>query len=116
MALGGRSIGVDLCAAHDLIATKARRIWQLNPHGRNPNDDWLLAESYVQRFYGNIVDAVVNGDCGCVALVANAFDFCIPFHDNLRIVNAFEAAILMYFVDAEVIRHVLNCNPQMVLM
>ncbi len=91
---------VDPSKARPLIATKARRLWELGASDAARN--WLAAEQYVKGFYGNIITAAEgNADaCNVVAALVCAFDSdSVSAQVNSAIVNVLEAVLVAYFVD-----------------
>ena len=57
-------------------------------------------------FYENIIPAVTMKDVDSAAMVLNAFGF--SKENRYLIINALEAAIAIYFLDADVIRELLD--------
>jgi hypothetical protein len=88
-------------STHDLIARKAHRIWELQSHGDSAPADWQVAQQYVSGFYAHVVHAVLTGSREDIACVANAF--CAVHSDSSPhdIANAFEAALVIYYLSAE---------------
>jgi hypothetical protein len=84
--------------AHTLVERKARRLWEDEPE-RESDKNWIEAELYAREVYENIIAAVVKHDRQSTARVLNAIE---PGHKNRRwykIVDCFEAALAVYFVE-----------------
>lgn len=81
----------------DLVARKAKRIWQ--GVGGESQRNWLMAEEYVSAFYDNIIAAVWEGDAEAALRVLKAVDVVTQTGWHLAS-NTFEAAIVATFVNA----------------
>jgi hypothetical protein len=61
------------------------------------NDNWLKAESYFKKFYGNIEKAI-NGDKSAKEELREAFLLSEDRRYGCSITDCFEALALVYFV------------------
>jgi len=86
-----------------LIQTKAKRICQTTGDC-NEEVNRQRAERYIRMYYENIVPAVENKKVESIDKVLEAFRFSKEFGRRYLIINCFEAAIAMYFLDPEVIK------------
>lgn len=71
--------------------------------------NWIEVEKYVEQYYENIIPAVMNGDKKYVEAVIHAFDYSmnVPY----RIINAFEMAIVIYFINKKDLINISFPNP-----
>lgn len=83
--------------ARALIATKAERLARCGSTDDQRN--WLLAERYVEGFYGNIVPAVSSDDPGAIQRVTEMIDVTSRGGQHL-IMNVLEVAVVASFVNA----------------
>ena len=91
----------------NLINTKANRIWEStgNP---DKNENWFRAKLYVNMFYENIIPAVMENDRDKILTILKAFQFSkMPEHRYL-IINCFEAAIAIAFLNKNILQEILN--------
>jgi hypothetical protein len=89
-----------------LVSVKADRLWKMT--GRTDTDhNWGEAELYVKKFYENIIPAVEeeNG-LPHVKEVLDAFRFSTDCNHCYHLINCFEMAIAINFLDPEKIRQV----------
>src|SRR5664279_3426397 len=102
----------EKCAsAKVLIATKAERIrerrkWTESGYIESSQNDltnWLRAETYVKLFYENIIPAVVEKDRMSVLRVLKAFQYSKAPENCWWVINGFETALVIYFLDCEII-------------
>lgn len=97
-----RSAGVKT-----LIARKAHRIWQTT--GNNDHqENWIEAKKYVTLFYDNIIPAVIDKNNKNLSSVFEAFRFSKSPENRYLIINSFEAAIAIYFIDKEYLLSISN--------
>lgn len=94
--------------ARQLVSIKAHRVWETTGGIYNDDDNWRSAETYTRMFYDNIIPAVTKKNTEKAASVLRAFGFSKAPENRYLIINAFEAAIAIYFLDAGVIRDLLN--------
>lgn len=80
---------------------KAYRISEKNDRGEDGN--WEQAKKYIKDFYENIVPAVMEDDTESVSKVLKAFQFSESDENHYSIVNSFEAAIAIYFLNPQTI-------------
>jgi hypothetical protein len=93
--------------AHTLVSTKAERIWR-RTGSSDAFEDWQLAERYAQDFYENLIPAVVGESSARSEAVLRAFTIPIGCPRGCEIIDAFEAALVGYFVDREVLHDLLS--------
>lgn len=86
----------------ELLDSKARQVWKSSGE-QNPDRNWGIAETYVTQFYENIVPAVMMKDEEKTLLVLKAFQLSEASQSYCEITNAFETALAIYFLDADVI-------------
>lgn len=90
----------------ELIKRKAERIAEVT--GRTSESDafqnWVDAESYVTMFYESIIPAVMKNEPESVLMVLKAFQFSKAPENSWRIIDAFEVALVTFFVNPESIR------------
>jgi hypothetical protein len=91
-------------SAHALLGRKAGRVWQGG--GENPLADWLVAETYSQMFYENIIPAVTAGDLESTLKVLKAFQYSKAPENRYLIINCFEVALAIYFLDGDTIEQI----------
>jgi len=89
--------------AEDLVRSKTHRIWQ-----RTRRDDekrnWHEALMFTRLFYENIIGAVVDRSEEKTRMVLKAFQFSREdSHTGLYVINCFEAALAIYFLDAGIV-------------
>ena len=96
--------------AKTLISRKARRIWQSTGHLNN-DDNWNRAKHYVSMFYNNIIPAVMTNDEEKILNVLGAFEFSKSPNNRYLIINGFEAAIAICFLDKNILQN-LSDKPE----
>ena len=84
--------------AKEIVEIKAYRLWLLRGRSGSANDNWREAERYVQRYYESIISAVEDRAPTAAGAVVEAIS------NQRELVNAFEAAVYVYFVPEEAIR------------
>jgi hypothetical protein len=97
--------------AKKLIETKAQRIKKRRKENEAGyveavQDDlanWLAAETYVRLFYENIIPAVEKKDPISVLKVLKAFQYSKAPENCWWVINCFEAALAIYFLDRGII-------------
>ena len=87
--------------AHHLVVNKAQRIWAHSARRRGAEANWAEAERYVRGFYEHIIPAVKEADPQHIAALAEAFCSAHRGPRPCDIVNCFEAALVVYYVDPE---------------
>jgi hypothetical protein len=90
----------------DLIETKARRVWELTGNASS-TENWTVAETYVREFYLNILPAVSGEDDSSTTKIVDLLQLSNSA-DRLDLVNCFEAAIVIYFLNASRINGILQ--------
>ena len=89
-------------SARILIQEKAKRIWETTGNS-NGKENWSRAKLYVTMFYENIIPAVLENNKDNILMVLKAFQFSKAKENRFLIINCFEAAIAIYFLDADII-------------
>ncbi|MFH1304557.1 MAG: hypothetical protein ABIK07_26190 [Planctomycetota bacterium] len=82
--------------SHSLIEKKAQRLWDRTKSG-DPETHWLHAESYVQKFYENLIPAVEKQDQKAIETILEATAVSPQSPQTSEIVNALEVALVTYF-------------------
>jgi hypothetical protein len=97
-------------AAHALIQKKAWCIWKClgQPHDRH-DQNWRDAEAYVRGFYENIGPAIETKDPTATKALLKAMTMGGKEGYRYRIMDCFEAALLIYFLDPEAVET--HCGP-----
>jgi len=90
-----------------LIGNKAYRIWQ-NTGETNPDLNWSRAKLYVTMFYESIVGAVIDDNKRKTATLLKAFEFSKSPDNGYVIINAFEAALAINFLNKAVLAELKN--------
>jgi hypothetical protein len=90
-------------AARELLERKAQRISRTSPD-QDSFGDWCHACEYARMFYDNILPAVHKKDQDATLAVLKAFQFSRAPENRYLIIDCFEAAIAIYFLDAGTIR------------
>jgi len=111
---------------HRLISRKAERIWEVTQGKFDKEVNWFLAETYVRMFYENIIFSVMKNEqgnesvttCCSLARILKAFQFSKHPDNRFLIINCFEAAIAIYFLNPDFIKELWqypeSCNYSMV--
>jgi hypothetical protein len=90
-----------------LIWRKARRTWETTGQG-DEKTNWFRAKLYAALFYENIIGAVVNDDKQKTVAVLKAFQFSEAPANRFSIINGFETAIAINFLNKDIVREVLK--------
>lgn len=98
----GRLIVHNHNAAQALVESKAHRIW-LCTGRKDPEENWRAAESYSRAFYENIIPGVVEGHPDALTAVVQAVSAEGIAGSTCEIANAFEAALLLEFVNPQIV-------------
>jgi hypothetical protein len=94
-----------------LIERKARRSWDLMPAG-DSKTHWMRAERFVQGFYNNIVPAIRDRNEGAIDKIVACLK---PTRDNcVDLLNAFEAALVIYGLDGPYFQSLYKPNESFV--
>ncbi len=64
----------------------------------------MYAETYVRMFYQNISRAIEKSDIETVEMVLKSFEYSNKRENRFDIVNCFETALVIYFLDPEIIK------------
>ncbi|NOU16672.1 MAG: hypothetical protein HOO91_03850 [Bacteroidales bacterium] len=94
-------------STHDLIACKAERIYHTTGN-TNSIENWFRAKLYVKFFYENIIPAIVNNESDKINYILKAFEFSKSPNNRFLIINCFEAAIAIYFINKERLKLIIN--------
>ena len=92
-----------------LISDKIERIKQKT----NETDDKTNRENaiaYVKKFYENIIPAVEDDNPDNVLAVLNAFKFSKASEHRFLVINSFEAALAIYFLNPKTIKGLINAG------
>lgn len=100
---GDGKIDLSKDSAIELIKRKANRIWGTETIPLTQTQNWLNAETYVEMFYESIIPAVKKKDLEKTLTVLKAFQFSKAPSHRFLIINCFEAALAIYFLDADII-------------
>jgi len=95
--------------AHKLIKRKAERLYRSTGID-NKEYNWSRAKYFIELFYDNIIPAVL-GDEKCLARVLKAFGFGKYKQNGFFVINSFEAAIAIFYLDKEKLKKVIG-DPQ----
>ncbi len=93
--------------AYKLIAIKAKRIWEMTGES-NSERNWHKALLYVKLFYENIIGAVLDSDKVKTTKILEAFEFSKAPENKFIIINAFEAALAIEFLDKGVLNKLID--------
>lgn len=99
--------------ADELIRAKAYRIWQTTGETDEPRN-WENALSYCHLFYDNIGPAVTEADPERTLLALKAFQLSKAPENRYLIINSFEVALAIYFLDPEVIQQIWDASQDQV--
>lgn len=114
--IGGNTISPG-DALWDLIQVKAGKLWEHKgcpeQSAEQMNEDWSLAEEFVRKFYLNIIPAI-EGKTNTTK--QQSIKEILPVLNGIwrqsDIINCFEAAVTIYFLDPEIIRNILGNENQ----
>jgi hypothetical protein len=101
LSLEDGSLDSESNVVKSLISLKAQKI-QEETGCADFDRNWKASKFYVDLFYRNIISAVINKDSeDGVLAVLKAFQYSQHGNDGkpYHIINAFEAALIIYFVD-----------------
>lgn len=98
---GNFSSGRD--ESEKLLRAKAQQIFEVTG-GQGADADWHHACTYSRMFYENIILAVEAKDQESTLVVLKAFQYSKAPENRYLIINCFEAAVALYFLDAEIVR------------
>lgn len=112
---------IDPEKARELIEKKADRIWQTTNGRFDKEINWHLAEAYVRMLYENIIPAVIEKDECKTLMVLRAFQYNKAPENRYLIINCFETAIAICFLDQDIIQNLWKskrdlCGFSMVLV
>jgi hypothetical protein len=91
----------------ELIGKKAHRIWEINKNS-NKEINWYRAKLYVKLFYENIIEAIVEKDKNKIAKILEAFEFSKAQENGFLIINTFEVALAVEFIDKNVLAELID--------
>jgi hypothetical protein len=116
--LNDNFIDVKNPGTYNLIARKAERI-QNTTGNKDDKQNWYRAEFYVKKFYNNIIPAIESENEELkqkhIIEILKAFEFSKSKENRFLIINSFEAAIAIFFLDKNTLRNVLG-NPDSYIM
>jgi hypothetical protein len=110
LTLGG-TIDLDKVETKMMISRKAYRIGdKMREMNRHTDDvkNWIDAETYVRMFYENIIQSVIKDDPENVLNVLKAFQFSKAVENRYHIINCFETALAIYFINPDTIQKLWN--------
>jgi hypothetical protein len=94
-----------------LISKKAERIWQVTGE-TDQAKNWLNAEIYVRMFYESIIPAVLENDREKTLTVLKAFQYSKAPENSFWVINCFEVALAIYFLDPDIIQELWDKSAQ----
>lgn len=94
-------------ATEQLIRKKANRIWQTT--GRTDEEgNWQEAQTYIKLFYENIIPAINENNSENIFNILRAFQLSEGSENQFLVVNLFEAALAINFIDSSMIESIWN--------
>jgi hypothetical protein len=93
-----------------MLARKAYRIYDVTGE-QNPETNWHHACVYAHMYYDNVLQAVNAHDPESTLGVLEAFQYSRAAGNRYLIINCFEAAIALYFLDPRVIKDLWAREP-----
>jgi hypothetical protein len=90
-----------------LLMQKAERIWRTTGVA-DPDVNWCRARLYAAMYYENIIGAVQDGDPRKTLAILRAFQFSKGAPNRYLIINGFETAVAISFLDKDIVREVLR--------
>lgn len=105
--LTGGKIVQDDDRTKQLIDSKANRAWDAGGEIDVPANR-SVARRYVTAFYENIIPAVTKDDPESVLCVLKAFQYAKGSEVRFLLVNCFEVALAIYFLDPDIIEDLWN--------
>ncbi len=100
----GRADCTYLMKTRLLVEAKARRLGNLSGCAGPDPCDWHFAVDYVTGLYNNLIDAVKNRNAHSASALFKAMSDIRTGRQGFQIINAFEMAVIIAFLDPEVIR------------
>lgn len=94
-------------ATNILISNKASRI-HTTTLNESTEENWHRAKLYVQLFYNNIIPAVKQKDKECIVNVLKALQFSKSQENRYLIINTFEAATVIFFLNKVILNKLIN--------
>ena len=88
-----------------LIEIKAKHLSEKNKNN-DEKYNWFFAERYIKMFYENIITAVTKDNFENTLIVLKAIQYCVIPNDLHPIVDAFEVALVIYFLNDETIKEI----------
>ncbi len=104
LSADGKSLDEGKKACRDLLQAKAYRIWEVTGKVHGAEYNWECARRYVIAFYENIVPAVTDDDPERVRSVIEAFRYSKDPVNRFLVINCFEAALAVYFLNPDTVR------------
>jgi hypothetical protein len=109
--LSGGKLDLDKPEARKLVEKKAHRFSEkILESGGTPDDftNWIDAETYTKMFYENIIPAILETDPKKAEektlTVLRALQFSETTKNRYHVVNCFEVALAIYFLDAQIVK------------
>lgn len=94
---------------HGLIKNKASRIFKTTKE-TDRDKNWFQAETFTRMFYENIIPAVMEKNKEKVLRVLKAFQY--SKMNRFIVINCFETALAIYFLDQNIIKTLWNESAQ----
>jgi hypothetical protein len=96
---------LDPGKSQEMLARKAHRIYETTGE-TDAKTNWEHASTYARMFYEHIIPAVEEPDEESTLMVLKAFQYSKAQENRFLVVNAFETALAIYFLDPEMIEKV----------
>lgn len=106
--------------AHDLVARKAYRIWRTTGE-TDERKNWEHAETYCRMFYDHVIPAVAAFEeepraaerVEHTLLALKAFQYSKARENRFLVINCFEVALALYFLDPEIVEQLWRDSGEM---
>ncbi|GAB6041061.1 hypothetical protein [Endothiovibrio diazotrophicus] len=92
--------------------TKTNRLMEIGA-SNDISKSRKIADRQIAKFYDNIIPAVVEQNGDSTREVLEALGMRKGFEHNQEIVNCFEMAVAIYFLDTDLIKNIINIEPPM---
>jgi hypothetical protein len=101
---------LDTEKARSMLNMRAYEVWA---SGGDPDSvrNYEAAEEYLKMFYENIIPAVIEDDIEKTLAVLTALRIGTKAENRYRLVNCFEAALAIYFLNLDHIRKIWAIGP-----
>lgn len=97
---------LDPVKAKPLLAERAYFVWEAGVEDLGPEGNHYVGEKYLKMFYENIIPAIIEDDFDKTLTVLEAFEFSNRLGNRYRIINCFEVAVAIYFLNPTHIRKI----------